>query len=641
MMNQVTIKNILKQVSVIMMAFVLMMQGIHAQRTGNVQISGKVKKDGRPVSACDINVMQNGSVIQTIQSKENGSFIVTLDLQKNYTISFAKQGLVTKSILFDSRVPQDQSDIIYQNVFNIDLFDDMGGLSSNNAMRKPVAKISFNPAYEDFVHDNNYTKSIQAEQEKIRRDAEALLKQKDLARLDSMNKIWSDSLAVEKQRQSLLAAQKAEEDRILKEKEKARMDSIANANETEKQQANLELKAKALKDSLARADAEQARLLALAKAKAGEEAKAQEQSRKDSLARADAEQARLLALAKAKAGEEAKAQEQSRKDSLARADAEQARLLALAKAKAGEEANAKEQSRKDSLARTEVANKARQKFLADSTARAIAEAKSKDQERKDSIEKADLAMKANQKKMADSRAQAELEAKAMEQAKRDSMAKSNAAYQARQKQIADSTARALAGKAKEQELAKIQAVAERTRQKLISDSLAKAEQEKSKMALLLKANEDAEAKAIAEIERLKKLAAEKAKTDSIAAAYKLKKEKEEKERAARTQAEIQAKKDMLAKNYDKGDKSQTTATKPAAIPKIIDSDYKEGVTEETITETNRTIFRTVVKIDGATTNYQKIVYGWGGVFFFKNHMNMTETSYMQEIKHAKTSIKEE
>ena len=29
------------------------------------------------------------------------------------------------------------------------------------------------------------------------------------------------------------------------------------------------------------------------------------------------------------------------------------------------------------------------------------------------------------------------------------------------------------------------------------------------------------------------------------------------------------------------------------------------------------IYRTVVKKDGITSNYQKIVYTWGGIFYFK------------------------
>ena len=57
----------------------------------------------------------------------------------------------------------------------------------------------------------------------------------------------------------------------------------------------------------------------------------------------------------------------------------------------------------------------------------------------------------------------------------------------------------------------------------------------------------------------------------------------------------------------------TTGKAGAAVPKIVDSDYQEGITDEKVDEGNRVIYRTVVKKDGITSNYQKIVYGWGGI----------------------------
>ena len=68
------------------------------------------------------------------------------------------------------------------------------------------------------------------------------------------------------------------------------------------------------------------------------------------------------------------------------------------------------------------------------------------------------------------------------------------------------------------------------------------------------------------------------------------------------------------------------------------SDYQEGITDETITEPNRTIYRTVVKKEGNTFNYQKISYTWGGVFFFKNETSITQTTFEQEIKNARATL---
>src|SRR4029079_7778676 len=112
------------------------------------------------------------------------------------------------------------------------------------------------------------------------------------------------------------------------------------------------------------------------------------------------------------------------------------------------------------------------------------------------------------------------------------------------------------------------------------------------------------------------------------------------EKNAKVLAEIEAQKKMLGKTNKADTKpAQSPPAKTvAAVPKIIDSDYQEGVTDETVKETNRTIYRTVVKKDGTAYNYQKIVYSWGGVFYFKNETSMTELLFEQELKLAKADL---
>jgi hypothetical protein len=44
-------------------------------------------------------------------------------------------------------------------------------------------------------------------------------------------------------------------------------------------------------------------------------------------------------------------------------------------------------------------------------------------------------------------------------------------------------------------------------------------------------------------------------------------------------------------------------------------------------------------MQGTAYNYQKIVYNWGGVFYFKNELSMTEITFDQEIKNARAILK--
>lgn len=760
-----------------------------AQVTGRVEIDGKIKNDKNPVGGVNIIIQGEGVPTQTVVSKDNGSFTFNLILQKNYTIKFTKDGLVTKLVEFNTKLPPDQADIIYQYPFDVFLISDVAGASSNDVMTKPVARIAYNPTYENFMHDESYTKKIQSEQDLVKKSAYELNKKLEQSRLDSLNKIWNDSLVRVKERNAKLQIEKAEQEKAKKDsldrafssakaaealaaKEKARQDSINLAeskakvaaeiaeknkqdsiSKAEKEASRLEAlrlaKEKTSQDSMARALSEKNRLDSInrvkeeiaAKNKKEADLKALEKQRLDSIAGVNAAmkaREKLVAdsIAQAKIEEQKqkqlelarqKEQEKTRQDSLARvqADAKKAELelqkqQALQKArekfvadsiaqvkvdeerqKLQEQARLKEleKARQDSLSKALAEakkseleaqkllalQKAREKVVSDSLAQVkIDEQKLKQKEearlkevektRQDSISKAALAakqaedekqkqlslQKAREKFVNDSIAQAKLEEKSRleaearikEKQRLDSVNAASIALKERQRIIADSTLRS-------NEAAKLQAEAEaKEKIKRQNDSIAlkkeeeaqkvkEAEENKRLAALKEKAIKDSISLAyVAEKEKLelesrRQQAEEKAKQDSILAIQRIELEKKEAQKKAKVLAEIEAQKQMLGKSNKTEEKAATPPPKPvAAIPKIRDSDYREGVTEETVTENNRVIYRTVVKKEGNAFNYQKIVYTWGGVFYFKNENSMTQLLFDQELKIAKTTLKE-
>ena len=80
---------------------------------------------------------------QTLTSSDNGSFVFKLDYNQKYTLSFSKAGLISKSIEFDTKIPDDQADVIidfYGGKFKVDLFSDTEGKYQNQLAGKPVAK---------------------------------------------------------------------------------------------------------------------------------------------------------------------------------------------------------------------------------------------------------------------------------------------------------------------------------------------------------------------------------------------------------------------------------------------------------------------------------------------------------------------
>ncbi|HND72099.1 MAG TPA: hypothetical protein PLM03_08810, partial [Bacteroidia bacterium] len=190
-------------------------------------------------------------------------------------------------------------------------------------------------------------------------------------------------------------------------------------------------------------------------------------------------------------------------------------------------------------------------------------------------------------------------------------------------------------------------------EKARKDSIAKAEadakeQEKLRLAALEKARQDsiAQAKVLADkkakeeaAERARLAALEKIRQDSLTKAQALAdaeaKRKAQEEADAQRLREIEAQKQALARMNEQNDKKQQNT---ATLPVFEDKDYAEGLTEETIDESNRKIYRTIIKKSNTTDVFSKVVYNWGGVYFFKNTTSMSESNYNNELKKYKDQL---
>lgn len=60
--------------------------------------------------------------------------------------------------------------------------------------------------------------------------------------------------------------------------------------------------------------------------------------------------------------------------------------------------------------------------------------------------------------------------------------------------------------------------------------------------------------------------------------------------------------------------------------------YPSGITEETMTEGNKTIVKRVVVKDGKGNEYKRVEHSWGGVFFFKNGDAVTDRVWKSETE---------
>ena len=79
-------------------------------------------------------------------------------------------------------------------------------------------------------------------------------------------------------------------------------------------------------------------------------------------------------------------------------------------------------------------------------------------------------------------------------------------------------------------------------------------------------------------------------------------------------------------------KKDPVVVPPHVIPDKPERTYENGITEEQYQEGNCSVTKRVVVRDDIQTVYLKKVWGWGGVYFFKDGVSITEGIYESETQ---------
>lgn len=259
-----------------------------------------------------------------------------------------------------------------------------------------------------------------------------------------------------------------------------------------------------------------------------------------------------------------------------------------------------------------------------------AEKKKKEEEeaKKAAIARAEEEAKA-QKKLAQQQAEEEArkqkaQIQAEEEARKAAIAKAGEEEKNRKAQLKaeeESKKAALAKKEEEERARKAQSQTEEEAKK---NTQAKAgEEDTQKKAALAKAEEEKARKA-------KMQAEEDAKRNAQAKAV-----EEERRRKAKSQAEEEAKRNTLAKATEEERRRKAAIVRESSEGRSNNSVKKDETIErkeEFIEEENRKITKVIfIKIE-ETIVYKKIVYKWGGIYFFRNDMSISEIYYNMATK---------
>jgi len=113
---------------------------------------------------------EDGIKIKTIQTANNGRFNFRLDINKQYIIEVAKEGLISKRIAFNTNMPEDESGR-WTSEFSIGLVKFCDGVNYS-VLNEPVDRVSFDSKRREFVSDRDYVSQIRPRFEKVQLDYE-------------------------------------------------------------------------------------------------------------------------------------------------------------------------------------------------------------------------------------------------------------------------------------------------------------------------------------------------------------------------------------------------------------------------------------------------------------------------------------
>lgn len=213
-----------------------------------VDFEGRVSNDNMTLSESIVQVLQDGKLLTSFKTDQNGSYNVYLPLGSDYLISISKNDYVQKYFSVSTKgIPQDQAGVKLPAIrADVDLFKYYEGVDYS-MFDEPISKFYYSSKKGNFDYDKDYLKAKKEEMKKVKLAEKKAIqlalqknaaKQKELektpekkeavAKLNEEKKVLDEKLA----KQSLMLKLIEEEEKpILKAKEKNEVElNIVAAN---------------------------------------------------------------------------------------------------------------------------------------------------------------------------------------------------------------------------------------------------------------------------------------------------------------------------------------------------------------------------------------------------------------------------
>lgn len=149
----------------------------------NIQKPGKVEKEvecflhmqgliyvGKSRGRAEIKVYEDTVLfLKTESDRHFGKTSFLLPYDRIFIIEISREGYVSKKIKVDTRYPSLKKKKNQEFRFEADILENIPGLNVS-VLKKPVAEIRYNPTFDAFIYDVEYTSKVNKELKKLYND---------------------------------------------------------------------------------------------------------------------------------------------------------------------------------------------------------------------------------------------------------------------------------------------------------------------------------------------------------------------------------------------------------------------------------------------------------------------------------------
>ena len=165
----------------VLIFMMLLVGGKAMAQSDRLLVYGTVKdeRSGKKLTDVQVILVEDGATKKTFVTTLNGKFELDLDFEHDYDIRFTKDGYVTKFININTKgVPEENKVGGFGFDLDMSLFEVVEGVNFD-ILKKPIGKANYVASTGEIGFDYEYTRSIQAEIARLRRELEKKYKEEE------------------------------------------------------------------------------------------------------------------------------------------------------------------------------------------------------------------------------------------------------------------------------------------------------------------------------------------------------------------------------------------------------------------------------------------------------------------------------